>query len=297
MLIGKRGSILYTLEKIKHELLYVIILGLLVSYFSHVFYDTIPKMPIVIPSFLGTAISVLLSFKLNQSYDRWWEARKIWGSIVNESRSFVLQLQSFVADGNDAEIKQISFRQIAWCFSLGQTLRGLNPRENLKKYITDEDLINTERHKNVPLALLQLNALQIKNLKNRNQIDTYSQVKLTTTLANLTDAMGMTERIKNTVFPVTYRLFLHVIIYIFVVTLSISLDGISVLYNIPLLVTISTAFFLLEKTASDLQDPFMNRPTDTEMTTIATNIEINIKQLLNEKDIPDPLKQKKFYSL
>jgi putative membrane protein len=297
MLIGKRGSILYTLGKIKHEILYVTILGFVVSYFSHIFYDTIPKMPIVIPSFLGTAISVLLSFKLNQSYDRWWEARKIWGSIVNESRSFVLQLQSFVADGNDAEIKQIAFRQIAWCFSLGQSLRGLDPRENLKKYITDEDLMNTERHKNVPLSLLQLNALQIKNLKSRNQIDIYSQVRLNTTLANLTDAMGMTERIKNTIFPVTYRLFLHVIIYIFVVTLSISLDGISALYNIPLLVTISTAFFLLERTASDLQDPFKNRPTDTEMTTIATNIEINIKQLLNEKDIPELFKQNKFYSL
>jgi putative membrane protein len=297
MLIGKRGSILYTLGKIKHEILYVTILGFVVSYFSHIFYDTIPKMPIVIPSFLGTAISVLLSFKLNQSYDRWWEARKIWGSIVNESRSFVLQLQSFVADGNDAEIKQIAFRQIAWCFSLGQSLRGLDPIENLKKYITDEDLMNTERHKNVPLALLQLNALQIKNLKSRNQIDIYSQVRLNTTLANLTDAMGMTERIKNTIFPVTYRLFLHVIIYIFVVTLSISLDGISALYNIPLLVTISTAFFLLERTASDLQDPFKNRPTDTEMTTIATNIEINIKQLLNEKDIPELFKQNKFYSL
>ena len=81
-------------------------------------------MPIAIPTFLGTAISVILSFKLSQSYDRWWEARKIWGSIFNESRNLILQLQSFVTAGNEEEIKKITCCQIAWAFSLGQTLRS-----------------------------------------------------------------------------------------------------------------------------------------------------------------------------
>ncbi|WP_316809380.1 bestrophin family ion channel [Pedobacter agri] len=72
-------------------------------------------MPLGIPAFLGTAISVILSFKLNQSYDRWWEARKIWGSIVGDSRTFVLQLQSFLYTGNDDAILTLCFRYIAWC--------------------------------------------------------------------------------------------------------------------------------------------------------------------------------------
>ena len=109
--------------------------------------------------------------------------------------------------------------------------------------------------------------------------------------------MGMAERIKSTVFPVTYRVFLHLMIYLFVITLSISLGVVHPVFEIPLLLIISLGFFVLEKTATLLQDPFENKPTDTAMTTIATTIEINIKQLLKEGDIPIPLKPHSFYSL
>jgi putative membrane protein len=107
--------------------------------------------------------------------------------------------------------------------------------------------------------------------------------------------MGMAERIKSTVFPVTYRLFLHLFIYVFVITLSLALAEMPVYYEVPLVVFISTAFFLLEKSATLLQDPFANKPTDTAMTAIATTIETNIKQLINEKNIPEPFQSKGFY--
>ena len=160
--------------------------------------------------------------------------------------------------------------------------------------ISEEDLIEIKKHKNKPLALLQLNASDIKQLKETNQLDVFSQLQLDNTLVRLCDAQGKAERIKTTVFPVTYRLFLHAIIYLFVVTLAIALriDG---LFEIPLLVTISSAFFLLEKTATHMQDPFENRPTDTAMTAIAKTIEINIKQLLKETEVPKPNQQDKFH--
>jgi ion channel-forming bestrophin family protein len=128
-------------------------------------------------------------------------------------------------------------------------------------------------------------------------MDIFSQVHINKTLINFTTAMGMAERIKSTIFPITYRVFLHLMIYLFVITLSISLGVINPLYEIPLLLIISSGFFVLEKTARLLQDPFENEPTDTAMTTIATNIEINIKQLLKEAEIPKPLKPDGFYSL
>lgn len=297
MLIDKRVPFSYILNKVKFEILYVLIIGLLVHYITTRFKSVIPEMPIAIPAFIGTAISVILSFKLNQSYDRWWEARKVWGSIVNDSRSFVLQLQSFLDKGKQKEIKEIAFRHIAWCYSLGQSLRDLNPTGNLGNFISGEDLKKIESHSNKPLALLQINTLQIAELKENKDLDIFSQVQINNTLVNFSNAMGMVERIKNTVFPVTYRLFLHFFIYIFVVTLSVSLRDIESYFEIPLLVTISTAFFLLEKSATHLQDPFKNRPTDTAMTTIARTIEINIKQLLDEKDVPQPLQSEKFYAL
>ncbi len=297
MLLNTRIPFSYIFSKVKFEAIYVLIIGLLVHYLTTRFKALLPEMPIAIPAFIGTAISVILSFKLNQSYDRWWEARKIWGSIVNESRTFVLQLQSFVSPQYAAQIKEMAYRHIAWCFSLGQSLRGHNALENMEKYISDDDIEAIKKHNNKPLALLQLNALQIAALKNDKAMDIFSQVQINNTLVNFSNAMGMAERIKSTVFPVTYRLFLHAIIYLFVITLSIALRDIESYFEIPLLMAISCAFFLLEKSATHLQDPFMNRPTDTAMTAIATTIEINIQQLLGEKQIATAAQPEKFYLL
>ena len=294
MLLNKRIPISYILNKVKYDLIIVLSVSLSALFVTNRYQELLPEMPLTIPAFIGTAISILLSFKLSQSYDRWWEARKVWGAIVNDSRSLVIQVQSLTSKGNDKKIKKIAFRQIAWCYSLGQSLRELNPTDNLDGFISDEDLKEIKKHNNKPLALLQLNASDIKQLKETNQLDVFSQLQLDNTLVRLCDSQGKSERIKTTVFPVTYRLFLHAIIYLFVVTLAIALrvDG---LFEIPLLVAISSAFFLLEKTATHMQDPFENRPTDTAMTAIARTIEINIKQLLKETEVPKPHQQDKFH--
>lgn len=296
MLLTKRIPLTYILNMIKYDLIIILSVSLSALFITEKYQELLPNMPLTIPAFIGTAISILLSFKLSQSYDRWWEARKAWGAIVNDSRSLVIQLQSLTSKGNDEKIKKIAFRQIAWCYSLGQSLRGLNPTDNLDGFISDEDLKEIKKHNNKPLALLQLNASDIKQLKETNQLDIFSQLQLDNTLIRLCDAQGKSERIKTTVFPVTYRLFLHAIIYLFVVTLAVALrvDG---FFEIPLLVAISSAFFLLEKSATHMQDPFENKPTDTAMTSIAKTIEINIKQLLNEIELTIQEKQDKFYLL
>src|SRR4051812_2417332 len=106
MLLDKGISVAYIFNKVKYDLGYILLVGLitnlLATYARHYF----PEMPLTIPVFLGTAISILLSFKMNQSYDRWWEARKVWGAIVNDSRSFVLQLQALL-DPNQATASSI----------------------------------------------------------------------------------------------------------------------------------------------------------------------------------------------
>lgn len=297
MLLNKRIPASFILNKIKYDLAYVLIVSLLILFITDLYDELLPEMPLTIPAFIGTAISILLSFKLNQSYDRWWEARKVWGSIVNDSRSLVLQLQALTAKGSEAMVRKIALRQVAWCYSLGQSLRGLNPIENLEKLISSEDLEEIKQHNNKSLAILQLHSRDIKELKDNNQLELFSQLQLDNTLVRLCDAQGKSERIKSTVFPVTYRLFLHAIIYLFVITLSISLRNVGGLFEIPLLLVISSAFFLLEKSATHMQDPFENRPTDTAMTAIARTIEINIKQLLKEPEIPQPQPAKEFYLL
>lgn len=295
MLLEKRIPAKYIFNKVKREVVYVFLLSIVVWVLTEHFQDALPDMPLTIPAFIGTAISILLSFKLNQSYDRWWEARRIWGGIVNDSRTFVLQLQTLIANNNDDTIKKLAYRQIAWCYALGQGLRGLDPIENLNGYLPQHELESIRQHANKPLAIMQMQGDDIKNLKAANQLDVFSHIQLDDTMVRLVASAGMAERIKGTVFPVTYRLFLHFIIYLFVVTLSIALQDVAGLFEIPLLLVISTSFFLLEKSATHMQDPFSNKPTDTAVTAIARNIEINIKQLIKDENVPAPASTDNFY--
>ncbi|MBU1822440.1 MAG: hypothetical protein KKG00_13145 [Bacteroidetes bacterium] len=295
MLLEKKIPFSYIAGKVTHEFIIVLIISFVVLFLTKKYQDFLPEMPLSVPAFIGTAISILLSFKLNQSYDRWWEARKIWGSIVNDSRSFVMQVQHLTTGRNESAIRQIAYRQIAWCYALGQALRGLDPMERMESFLTEEDLTAIRKHNNKPLALLQLHRRDIRELRDLNHLDVFSLIQLDSTLVRLCDAQGKAERIKSTVFPVTYRLFLHYIIYLFVVTLSIALEDVGGYFEIPLLIVLSMAFFLLERTANHMQDPFDNRPTDTAMTAIARTIEINIRQLLRETEVPQPHQPEGFY--
>jgi len=299
MLVDKKLPFSYVFGKIKNEMLIVFILGVVIHFVTEQFlYDYLPTMPLTIATFLGTAISVLLSFKMSQSYDRWWEARKIWGAIVNDSRSFVLQLQAFLKNPEVApQIKAMAYRQIAWNYVLGQSLRGLDPLQGCDKLLAANDIEELKKHTNKPLGILQQNVAQISNLKEKGEISDFVHVQFNNIFIRFSDNMGMAERIKNTVFPTTYRLYLHFTIYLFVVILSIGLKGVLIYYEIPLLMLVSMVFFLLEKTAYHLQNPFRNQPSDTNVTTIARNIEINIRQLLHEDVVPAPIERDSFYSM
>ena len=297
MLLDKNIPFTYIFNKIKNELLIVTAISLATYFLTQKYLHIIPELPITIAAFIGTAISVLLSFKLSQSYDRWWEARKIWGAIVNDSRTFVMQLQTFLSSGNDEHIRRIAFRHIAWLYSLGQSLRGQNPTDNIGTLLSNDDMLALAGHNNKPLAILHLNAQHLSKLNDAEQLHLLSLIQINNTMVNFSNQMGMCERIKSTVFPATYRKFLHWMIYLFTITLSIALRGIESYFELPMLLAISGAFFLLERSATHLQDPFSNLPTDTAVTTITRNIEINIKQLLNEKEIPQPVLPHKFYAL
>lgn len=294
MILDRTIPLRYILGKVWKDLLVVMFLGLTVHFGTQHFRNYFPEMPLSIPAFLGTAISVLLSFKMNQSYDRWWEARKVWGSIVNDSRTLLLQCLGYVP-GVPGLARKMAYRQIAWCYALGRSLRGQAPLEKLEALLPEEELLRAARQANKPLAILQGHVDDLAQLRASGGIDSITHTALDNTLLRLTDAMGKAERINGTVFPATYRLFLHFVIYIFVVTLSISLKDVAVIYELPLLMVISAGFLLIEKSAYHLQDPFRNRPSDTPVTAIARTIEINLRQLLGEEEVPKPEAPQSFY--
>lgn len=295
MITNKRIPIHYWFNKIKWELLIVTFLSTSIYFISEYVIDI--SIPLSIGVFLGSAIALLLSFKLSQSYDRWWEARKIWGAIVNDSRSLIIQLKNFTSNEEASIIQKIGNRQIGWCYALSCSLRKQNPLKHSSSFITDLDLKKLKHHKNIPLAIIDQHSQDIANLHMKGAINDYQQIQLDSTLVRLCESMGKAERIKNTFFPKTYRLTLHVFIYIFLTLLSLSLTELHSFVEIPIEVIISIPFFLLEKIATQIQDPFENKPTDTPMTSISTTIEMNLKQLMDSGDLPEVKEINKFYVL
>lgn len=289
MLLEKRIPLTYLLKKIRIELLIVGFYTFGIEFLDEYMHIPGLAIPISIPTFLGVAISLILTFRINQSYDRWWEARKIWGAIVNDSRSLTRQILTFPKKGmwKDDEVsdiqKRVAHRQMGWCFALGESLRGFDSKEGKEAYWSTEDLEYISDHSNVPNAILLLQSRDIETLHTAGIINDYQQMQLDATISRLCDSMGMSERIKGTVFPKLYTLSLKFFLYLFVLLLPLGVLEYFGFAEAAVMLIICAPFFMLEKTALHLQDPFENRQTDISVTAIAKTIEINIRQMLDEK--------------
>jgi ion channel-forming bestrophin family protein len=304
MLLANKIPIRFIYRSIRADVLRVMAFSVSFHVIKIFVIDPIAIVPTALPTILGTAISLLLGFNVNQSYERWWEARKIWGSIVNDSRSLVLQLQAFVGVGREKSelargmIARMAYRQIAWCYALACSLRGEPALAHVNfSLLPDEERASLESHVNIPLALAQRHAADIRKLHEARLVNDYQQMQLDRTLVRLVESMGMAERIKKTVFPVTYRIFVHYFVYLFLIVLSLTLVETIGVLEIPILVVIAASFFMIETTARQLQDPFENRPHDTAMTSISRSIEIDLRQLLGESHVPEPYPPERFYIL
>jgi len=290
MLLRNNIPLTYIFGKIKTELLFVIAysIGIVILYQN--FHVTRISIPIAIPALLGTIISLLLAFRTNQAYDRWWEARIIWGAIVNDSRSIARQITSFTENTYETEEiekfkERFIKRQIAWCYALSQVLRGFSATKGLERYLSKAELQYVKDQKNVTVALLELHAKDLKIALREGWINKYQQIQIDQTITALCNHMGGSERIKNTVFPVTYSKYINMSIHLFIVLLPFGLIEYFGYMEVPLVVALATFFLLVEKMAVHLQDPFENKPTDTPTTTICRTIERDLFQMLNESKL------------
>jgi len=290
MLLRNNIPLTYIFGKVKTELLFVISysVGIVVLYQN--FHVTRISIPVAVPALLGTIISLLLAFRSNQAYDRWWEARTLWGAIVNDSRSISRQILSFVENpyGLD-EVEQFKERfikrQIGWCYALSQSLRGFNARKGLEEFLSVEEMAFIKKRRNVTTSILELHGMDLKKALSEGWINKYQQIEIDKSITALCNHMGGCERIKNTVFPVTYSKYINMSIHLFIVLLPFGLIEYFGYMEVPLVVAIAAFFLLVEKMAVHLQDPFENKPTDTPTTTICRNIERDLSQMLDDDKI------------
>lgn len=136
MLLNRNISIGYFVNTIKYDIIAIAIYAIVIGFLDNYSILSAISVPLGLTSIVGTSVALLLAFRTSQSYERWWEARTIWGAIVNDSRTLIRQVQSFyVADDAKDTIKEFAYRQIYWCQALTHALRKTEPSRECKQYI------------------------------------------------------------------------------------------------------------------------------------------------------------------
>lgn len=273
-------SVLYFLKHIWLDILLISIYAITIIAIDHFTILNKITIPSSITTVTGTIVALLLTFRTSQSYDRWWEACRIWGEIVSDSRTLMRQIkQQLPKEDTDFILKEFAQRQIIWCLSLSETLRRIPYSDRVAKYL-EENKISSN---NIPAKLLNLHSESLAHIYSIYKINPYKQVQIDSTLLRLNDSMGKCERIKNTVFPRSYSLLIHFLIYALASILPFGLDNVFPAIEIWLAIMIPIALIAVEETAIIMQDPFENRPSDIPMSTLCNTIERNINEIISNQ--------------
>lgn len=295
MLVPSPLEIPHTLRYVGRPLLYLFLYDIAIVYLFlglHWGWVSLPHIPLTL---LGSAIGIIAAFRNNSSYSRWWEARTLWGAIVNQSRSWSRQVLTSPAPTTGEEIaeltaiqKQLVYYQIAYVHALRQHLRKLSPWKDLEEFLPKEELEEMQESQNLPLALQVKMAAGMRYLLNRGWIDPMQWAQMNATLSALMDAQGGSERIKNTPMPQQYDHLPQVFIQCYCLLLPLALVAQMGWYT-PLGSTLVGFIFLaLNQIGRDLEDPFDNTIYDVPLKSITKRIEIDLRQLLEERPLPKP---------
>lgn len=250
----------------------------------------LPHIPLAL---YGSAIGIVVSFRNQSAYARWWEARTLWGAIINNSRSLARQVTTAMLPRNESEAEDLKtmqrrlvYHQIAYVHALRQHLRQLDPWDDLTPLLEASELSALRNEKNIPLAIQQRIGLLLRECQVREWINIAQWRALDGSLDDLIDAQGGTERIKNTPMPKQYDYFPQLFVHIYCMLLPLALVT-AMGWFTPLGSTLVGFMFLaLDKIGRDLEDPFENTIYDVPLTSITTTIDINLRQLLGETLLP-----------
>lgn len=236
------------------------------------------KNPTVMHSILGFVLSMLLVFRTNSAYDRWWEGRKIWGGFVNNSRNLSLKLSAMLAYEKDKQ--ELKLLIINYLYSVKNHLRG--------KYVQAE-FISTEQlktadfedanHKPNRVAkslYAKINALYINKDFTREQL-----ILLNDELKSFTDNCGACERIKNTPIPYSYNIFLKKMIFLYCISMPIFFGSEYGYITVPITMIVLYVFASIELIAEEIEDPFGEDENDLPLDDICHRIKTNLNEILN----------------
>lgn len=221
---------------------------------------------------LGFVISLLLVFRTNTAYDRWWEGRKIWGSLTNSSRNLAMKINALLSDKSDRQFFRQSIPTFA--FALKSHLRDNDVFEE-----TDHGL-ELEKEKHLPNQIAASMYVRLKSIYNEKKIDNAELRIINEELRQLTEICGACERIKNTPIPFTYSVFIKKFVFFYVMTLPFGWAFNLGYYVIPVVVLILYAFASLELIAEEIENPFGSDANDLPLDQICFNIRKHVTEII-----------------
>lgn len=223
---------------------------------------------------LGFVISLLLVFRTNTAYDRWWEGRKMWGGLVNNSRNLAIKLSVFLKDADD---KAIMRRLIpAYAQVLNQHLKNAD----ISHELFDDATLAPDHYKHKPNQIAKTMIGKVNELYKDGKITGDQLIVLNSEIQSFTDICGACERIKNTPIPYSYSAFIKKFIFAYVLTLPFGYVFQLGYYVVPVVVFIFYVLASLELIAEEIEDPFGDDPNDLPTEKIADNIRKNVEELL-----------------
>ena len=238
-----------------------------------------PSLPLTL---FGTALALLLGFRSNSAYQRWWEGRMLWGLMINASRNLARQARNYLPDQANDLKRTIVLRQIAYVNALRCQLRRQTPDEEVLRFLSRSEADFALARTNVANGLIDGTGRRIDIAKDQGWLDTIQQASMENVLIDIANAQGGMERLKNTPLPNQYRFFPTVFTHLLCVLLPIGLVE-TLGFATPLGSTIAGLMFLMVLAiGDDLVDPFANNLHDVPLSALCRTIEIDLLQTIGD---------------
>ena len=247
-----------------------------VAYLENEVFQASFKNTTIVHSLVGFALSLFLVFRTNTAYDRWWEGRKIWGGLVNNSRSLAMKIFS---TNIDLQTKKLLGQYIvSFVFALKEHLREGVKMEELILDQTSMDSIQTSNHKPNAIAKMMFSKT---NEAFKNGVITGEQLlSLHKEMQSMVDHLGACERIKRTPIPYSYSLFIKKVIFLYVFTMPIGFVREFEYWAMPIVAAVFYVFGSIEVLAEEIEDPFGTDTNDLPTDQICVTIKGNVEEIM-----------------
>jgi putative membrane protein len=234
------------------------------------------EIPETAHALLGGALALLLVFRTNSSYDRFWEGRKLWGGIVNETRNLARQATAFLAP-NPALLRETTLWTIAFPYAAMHRLRGKQQLGEIAAELPPDEVATVLAAQHPPLAVAQQITRQLVSARQQGLLTDIQQMALDQNVQLLVDYIGACERIHSTPLPYAYTVHLRRALIMYCFTLPFALVGRFGWDTIPAVLLIAYVLFGIEEIGVEIEDPFGEDENDLPLEDICTNIERTLR--------------------